>query len=76
LFAFSFRQDGTDLNTIANYAAQAIKMLSLIFTVVSGGSSDSSSDRIDTGSLAAGAAAGGQAVSSFRVYRINNNVII
>ena len=54
-----FRQGGNDFNTLANYAASAIKMLSLVLTVVGGGSgggqSPGSTDRIDPGTVAGSA---------------------
>lgn len=62
------RQEGSDFNTIANYAASAIKVMSLLFSVVgggggggSGGQSAGVSDRIDAGTVAG---AGGAAVRS------------
>eukprot|EP00095_Tigriopus_kingsejongensis_P011849 maker-scaffold493_size155937-snap-gene-0.17 protein:Tk11849 transcript:maker-scaffold493_size155937-snap-gene-0.17-mRNA-1 annotation:"---NA---" len=57
-----FRQGGADLNWMASMAANAIKIFSLITNLGGGGSADppatsSSPDRIDTNTLAAGAAA-------------------
>ena len=68
-----FRQGGGDFNTIANYAASAIKMLSLILTVAGGGSgggqSAGTSERIDPGTVAG---SGVRKLSIFRCYGTND----
>ncbi len=49
-FFLNSRQGGSDLSSIANYAVSAMKMLSLIFSLVGGsGSGSSNQERVDLG---------------------------
>lgn len=54
-FLIFFRQGGSELSTFANYALSAMRVLSLVLSVVdgSGGSGPSNTERIDVGPAAA-----------------------